>query len=257
MIHHQTIAIPITNHERIRYWIWYRLSRLIAVYNVWPLPGFVHVATDDLKKDNHVSNEFCWFMLKFLSRDLGRLCSTRTSPFVMYAEAAGLFEKNGYILDRVIDNKSPEPAHVAIATYAFAVGKWFSDRLPPENMWPDQLVDWAEVIGEMFGSDMPTNPWEMTWLDCPATNANDLLLFLCATGSHDSVPTMEVPRTQLKEIDPNDEPPDIYGYLGAVVVKGQGITPPLANEQSIDSPSESKANFEQWMLRLCSVVDDF
>jgi|GEM_PF-4279127 len=253
MIHQQTIAIPTTNSERVRYWMWYRLSRLIAVYNVWPLPGIVNVAKDDFKSDSHISNDFCWFLIKFMSRDLGRLCSTRTSPFVQYAEIAGFAEKTGYILSRVAENENPEPAHVAVATYAFTIAKWFSHRLPPESEWPSELVEWAEVVGEMFGSPMPTNPWEMTWLDCAATNANDLRLFLCATGICET-PAKPNLGIQIEEVDPNDEPPDIYGYLAGVVDKGQDITPPLvdkSNGENIRSP------VEQWMVRLCSVVDDF
>lgn len=257
MIFQQSIAIPTDNLGRVQCWVWYRLSRLIAVYNVWPLPGIVNVAKDDFKASSHISNDFCWFLMKFVSRDLGRLCSTRTSPFVLYAETAGFAEKTGYILSRVAENKSPEPAHVAVATYAFTVAQWFANRLPPENEWPDQLVEWAEVLGEMFASPMPTNPWEMTWLDCAATNANDLRLFLIATGMSVSAPVQADSFSKIEEVDPNDEPPDIYGYMAGVIVKGQNINPPCIIESGDVDQCGSQDSYKQWMVRLCSVVDDF
>jgi len=257
MIHQQAIAIPTTNQERVRYWMWYRLSRLIAVYNVWPLPGFVNVANDDFKEGSHISNDFYWFLMKFMSRDLERLCSSRTSPFIQYAETAGFAEKTGYILSRVVENNNPEPAHVAVATYAFTIAKWFSNRLPPESDWPDQLVEWAEVVGEMFVSPMPTNPWEMTWLDCAATNAYDLRLFLCATGVCVPAPAETLLDVHIGEIDPNDEPPDIYGYLAGVVIKGQEVAPPIAAELGEDFQGSAESALYLWMRRMCSVVDDF
>ncbi len=261
-----TIDPPTTSHEAVRFWVWFRMSRLIAVYDAWPLPGIVKIAKgQDIATASPV---LITFLGKFFGTNLATYASASGMGFLQSASGQARIEKQVHGLNCVAKQDPPNPVVVPIAWYAQTLADWFLRQMPASDKdWPCGVVRWAEVVLEQLRLlEIEVNPWDYEWLDHPATNHVDLGFYLQWAGSRAPGATpygaahaapvakaANAARTRrIGEVDPNQVPPDIYGYLTAVASGPIDPPPPTTQDPEVrDEP------LWDWMNQLNSIVDDF